>query len=1519
MLTPSASLNASGYAYNNAGKGGAITLSAGNYTGEVDTAAKVDVQAGARIDLSVKNRFTVQDMAQTPAGGITPDSTRTDLATGVLHLRESQTAFGNGVQFSSISGALTGASGVVLEGFQVFDLANSGLSTPGAIQSVPTDGLINSTVENAVQATGATFVAGVSPTLLSNPLFHIQPGAEIVNTTPVSTNVTNQFVVLNKSAATGGNTIGVAIAARGNTTINLAGNMPSDDSVRFTAPSSTGTTCKVTYADNNSRTFAINTTIPALSATGQPIVSFTFINTSARAATGQLAFVKGNTPIVFALGAPASAPTITTSPSNLPSYAIHAGDLALANNWDLSTYRFGTNHEPGNLTLRAKGNLVFGFDASLSDGFDPALAADPKNPLWTAPLMSGRSWSYQLVAGADYGAATARTVQPLGLLPANSGSILLGQGSAALSSTSTIPQYYQTIRTGTGDITVSAGRDVRLLNPLATIYTAGTAVTNSTTLYSKDDFELPNLNLKGETTPPASYGQGGGDVVIRAQGDIARYVLDSSGKKLVADSGAELPNNWLYRRGHTDSAGNFSSLVVSELLTTEIQSTSWWVDYSNFFADVGALGGGNVTLTAGQNVSNVNASAPTNARMPGKDAAGNPIPPDATKLVELGGGNVTVRAGQDVDGGVYYVERGDATMQAGGSIHSNPTRNISEGIITQLPTTFFLGKGSVDAVANGDILLGPVANTFLLPQGANNTDYERTFFSTYAPTDVVNDTSFGGQIVVHDGSSLSGPMLHLWYSDKLKVAAQSWLQPIDSDSAGLLAQFKELFTLMPGTLKATAFSNDITLLGTSNLAPSPFGTLDLLTSGNINGLAVNGTNGESGPKAWGAAAINLSDASPANLPGVSAPLSFDRYVVSSFESLNKVLPSLLAPLNQALAETGSTNLTLADKLARHGKVTDAQGNSQPLHYYDTNPADNNLTTNPVHLYAVGGDITGLTLYAGKPAQIVAGHDITDISFYVQNVRPADVTLVAASHDIIAYDPASPLRLATQQPGNVAIVDQGHVGPGTSYANAGDIQIAGPGTMEVLAGRDLTLGSGNTPTTDGTAAGITSVGAARNPYLPQNSGASLLASAGTGSVYDPARVAAAEALASGQAPTPGLTTTRLDYAEFIKDFLDPASAGTEAARYLPELATLMGSTSKDLQAIWDAFAYDPKAKPLTEQQALLVQDIFQLVLRNAARDRNNPDSPNAGTYTDGFKAVAALFPGSPKPTEADLKSTVPVVRPAGPWSGKISMSTREIKTSEGGGITLLVPGGDITVGRATDPQKSDQGILTERGGGISIFASDSVSVGTSRIFTLRGGNEILWSTWGNIAAGSGSKTVFSAPPTRVLVDPQSGDVQNDLAGLATGSGIGVLATLAGVKPGDVDLIAPVGTIDAGDAGIRSSGNLNIAARVVLNASNIQVGGTSAGTPPPPPAPNLGSLTAASTASAGASSAATDVAKQNSSTNQVTVLPSLITVEVLGYGGGDDDDTTANVKSDDAKKDEEEAKKKEAAVVAEPTSP
>jgi hypothetical protein len=241
-------------------------------------------------------------------------------------------------------------------------------------------------------------------------------------------------------------------------------------------------------------------------------------------------------------------------------------------------------------------------------------------------------------------------------------------------------------------------------------------------------------------------------------------------------------------------------------------------------------------------------------------------------------------------------------------------------------------------------------------------------------------------------------------------------------------------------------------------------------------------------------------------------------------------------------------------------------------------------------------------------------------------------------------------------------------------------------------------------------------------------------------------------------------------------------------------------------------------------------------------------------------------------------------------GDIRTQARDIRTRSGGNISILAPGGGLQlaptlIGETLAPP----GIITESGGGISIFTDQDVNIGISRIFTLRGGDINIWSTVGDIAAGSSSKTVQSAPPTRVLIDPQSAAVATDLAGLATGGGIGVLATVAGVRAGNVDLIAPIGAVDAGDAGIRATGNLNIAAARVLNAGNISVGGTTAGAPSAPAVstPALGGVASAAAAGAATSNspAAQQAAKQTQEDKQGSQTPSIITVEVLGYGGGE----------------------------------
>lgn len=1323
--------------FDNAGKGGRVSIEAGSQiNGVVNPSGYANIQSGSTINLSV-------------ASG-TSSSALYGQFSGTLHIRAPQTAGNTNLQVSPINGTILGASHIMVEGYQLFDLTNTGgaITNSGSLKASGGLMVAGNNVQGSVNANANLFIgntAAITAALLAanpglDPLFVLAPGAEIINRT-------------------------------GNLT----------------------------------------------------------------------------------LGSP-------TSP--------------VSQDWNLQTFRYGADKVPGVLTMRAAGDLIF-YNA-LSDGFNTTLSTSTRQPerLWTAPLMDQntllptnlQSWTFRLVAGADLTAADYHELKPLDELTGGVGSLKLGKdtgqaipsgitGSNALtrlainptgSSAATAINYFQVIRTGTGDIDIVAGRDVQLLNQFATIYTAGVPVVSATSIFSAGDFVLPIVT---QTFQPSQGGLGavqqshrvqysmaGGNVSVVAQGDIEHLTKDALGN-LIPDSTRQLPNNWLYRRGYVDPAtGQFGSLVVGStapaVISDPAASTTWWIDFTNFFEGIGALGGGNVTLIAGNDISNVDAVIPTNARMPKGT-------PDASKLVELGGGDLVVRAGNNIDGGVYYVERGTGTLIAGGSITTNKTRSPSLGILngfsdaeyygesTWLPTTLFVGKGSFDVSARGDVLLGPIANPFLLAQGLNNRFWYKTYFTTYAADSAVTVSSLGGDVTLRESITLpdatdARPALQVWMEKELLLTPSSstsaYYQPWLRLAETSIEPFGITATLATPTLKATAFSGDINLVGNLTLFPSPTGTIDLLAKGAIIGLQPTGTSstliqGDDIVTAWTSSTLNLSDANPASVPGVASPFSYLLVGGSAAGDANTTSDTeYLAFINNLFRETGS--FTGAAGVIQTKQALHSYG---PLHIGDFQP---------VHLYAGAGDISGLTLFSGKAARILAGNDITDISFYIQNVRDSDVTVIASGRDIIAYNPNSELRVLTQSTGNALVVGE--------TDEAGDIQISGPGTLEVLAGRDLDLGVGpNNP--NGTGFGIVSIGNSRNPYLSFE-GADIIVGAGIGS-------------------SAGIGNSALDFASFIDEFVN----GEGGTRYLSELNTPM--TLDEFESL------------SSDQQNRLALELFFIVLRDAGRDHNVEGSAGYGSYDAGFAAIESLFPGSS-------------------WEGDISLTSREIKTKSGGDIHLFAPGGQLTVGFDVEgTQPLDQGILTEHGGDIMIFTKGDVNLGTSRIFTLRGGDIMIWSSEGDIAAGASSKTVKSAPPTRVLIDPQSGDVQTDLAGLATGGGIGVLTTVQGVPPGDVDLIAPFGVVDAGDAGIRVSGNLNIAATAVLNASNISVGGTSVGTPIAPvvSAPNIGGLAAVSATAAAGSSAAEEAAKQARASQPPPTeeAPSIITVEVLGYGGGSEE--------------------------------
>lgn len=1229
------------------------------------------------------------------------------------------------------------------------------------------------------------------------------------------------------------------------------------------------------------------------------------------------------------------------APSDLTVSVNEFAPKAADRGWNLEAWRFGG--EPVTLTLRAAGNLnIIG---SISDGFvkpaNPALAM----PDWQ--LDSGISASYRLVGGANLASANPLAVNAdsgdvnfgfadrppmpyvvmVDILDPKTGDVLettpvtvpwrstdgLLTSSNVLSEALNAPVTNSDapvalIRSGTGSINVAAGRDVTLgmakffVNTSSDLHIDSTVFSdlhlNSKVLINGTVFSNPHIsgaafseplldgtprvydaayadgsykvalygasvytagqatNLAPGFTAPqnvqnshygaspatksspaamtgAAFGSGGGAITIDAGRNVSGpQNLDNSWSYQNADYQAAVPfdpdypdypaepampsttaslpttvplmvNDWLFRQGrsYVDANGN---AMFEKLGNGTTLNTAWWSRYDYFNQGIATFGGGDVRVTAAGDVADLSASVATNAYMPGTAP---------TSLKEQGGGDLAVRAGGDISGGAFYVQKGEATLRADGSVTAGNYVSAGSSSTAAMNPVLALGDAAISVTAGRSIAIETAYNPMLTEQSINNVDsarkpglpalspvsdgraggpewdvtnmapaavkYRQTYaqfsnFSTYGENSAVSLTAVGGNLLLNNDAKT------------LAVAGGNNIPNYFKNLPGA-ASFQNLYVLEPARYSAAALSGDLSSSNGFTLMPSKLGQLDLLAAGTVNlgnGAPGTGTKPD----------IIMLDNDPNAMTNSSAPRIF----------------------------------TLTDINVLNGSATGIAAHMLGgLHTEDTQP---------VRLVALTGDMVGdsskaTTVSLPKFAEILAGRDIRDLGFSIQQNSVSDVSTVAAGRDFIETTSTQTLQ----------------------YDDSSQMKniVTGPGRIDISAGRNVDFGNRG---------GLVTRGNLDNPYLSEG-GADI------------------NIVAGGAQP---------DYASVVSWLNQYGSVYvvSSSPQDMLDLRTFVGNAlpaTASAENVWAAF------RTLPQDDQTLFLDAHPAAAENLAASATRLGAALAANDKQQMNVsfFSSLVEASKQSSMDNFDQLIASLFPAAAQGGNIAVFASQVKTEQGGAINLFAPTGSVYAGLTTGTNgksASTQGLFTIRGGAIAALVKDDFLVNQGRVFTLGGGDITLVTQYNNIDAGRGSKTAVSAPPPLITIDP-NGMVVVDVSGSISGSGIATLKTHPDQPASNVYAVAPRGIFDAGDAGVRSSGSVEINAHVVLNAANISATGTIAGAPTTVAAPSLGNVAAPSSATSSSGDATRNLGNANTAGGASAAL----NVEVVGYG---DENTAPN---------------------------
>ncbi|HTZ72218.1 MAG TPA: filamentous hemagglutinin family protein [Acetobacteraceae bacterium] len=1213
-------------------------------------------------------------------------------------------------------------------------------------------------------------------------------------------------------------------------------------------------------------------------------------------------------------------------------------------------------------------------------------------PLAQMLPAGSQSWNMDFVAGANLAAAAENAVTPLTTLNGGAlapsptaidqapGSLLIDDQhylnytakDASSGNYADAATAFSVIRTGTGDLSLVAGGGIDQ-SSLYGIYTAGTqdplgngqdAQFNSArqALGPQNDscdggycllMALSSSGSKGTETAlgvelsnliystyQAYYPTDGGDVLVSAQGDMTSDVFANNNPGASENDAvaSDSVGDWLWRQGGAGTGLplawwiNFGSLVNPLVSSGEASSTGGFnaqpLIQMSGFEGIGALGGGNLTVTIGGNAGQIT----------GRDATAASV---TSEGFSRGEGLVLAvgSTGRSVNGTLITTGGGNLSLTVGGVL--NPLDQAAYGIGAQPGAA---GQAIEAQSVNGDLvdLLGNITAT----AGAiGRIDYDYTTTDTlYDPripslSSPTNGTPNGGVVVVEgDGTvslSTDRDLVLGGTGDAGREAVQALVAPADGSAAatacaGADATCGDLsgFTLWQAGTSISLFAAG------GNVTPTSLPNQQPLSTGVITNDQVTEARSDYPPTLLVTAATgDIIYGQPGDPPAVSKQGAADtvNFALETMPSSTGQVAFLAGgsifangyaidlsgadPAGLAAVSNAAYQVIHGQNIVSQNVLSGPDGDLSALSLFaleaDT-PTTNlhQFDTDPALFYAAGGDIvnfqTGQTInyvlnnsviatwyIAAKPVWVFASNDIVSTGNRPTDYPAGDATLFTQQENQITVPqslngspPPSNVPIAYAS-GDLALNNNPD---GISVISAGrDIlsayaYVAGPGLLEIDAGRNI----------DQTGFAITD-GGKTTPYLEFGSFKSL------GADYTSAGTETSLTGGAGIAVLAGIGAAGPDYSSFADLYFnpdnlanpallltDPANSGKVQTVYADQLVSWLATNYGYTGDAAGALAFFQQNVPAVDQN-VFVRSIFFTELTAAGAQEADPASRFYHDYLPGQTAIDTLFPSASTTAGVPTGYTGAITAYSGPISlvngdGSASYTVDGgIATLFGGTVQILDPGGNIEFGIPGGPAPgNNSGIITYGTGDVDIYALGSVLLGESRIFTTGGGNITIWSSDGDINAGIGAKTTVSYNPPVLSYDAE-GDVTQEPPASTSGAGIATLQPLPSVPAGNISLIAPVGTVDAGEAGVRVSGNLVLAATRVVGAANITVSGKSSGIPTAPSL-SLGAVTAASSAAGASTAAATSAQGRNT---EETEVASILDVEVISIGGSYDE--------------------------------